>query len=261
MNDKNFIVIKNLKKTFCDGSIKVIDGMDLTMGRSDRLVVLGPSGSGKSTLLRCVMGLESIDAGTIAIDGKEYVSSVKNGTRIDAATQKQVGMVFQSYTLFPHLTILGNLTLAATKSRGMPKKEAESRGLGLLRRFGLEQKAKAYPQELSGGQKQRVAIARALMLDPKLMLFDEVTSALDPELVNEVASMISELAESGMPMMMVTHDMWFARRIASRIIFCADGKIIEDSHPDVFFTNPKTQRARDFLQNVLHEMPPQVEFS
>lgn len=261
MSENSFISINNLKKTFCDGTIKVIDGMNLTMGRSDRLVVLGPSGSGKSTLLRCVMGLEEIDGGSIAIDGKQYITSNSKSTRIDASVQKQVGMVFQSYTLFPHLTILGNLTLAAVKSRGMPKKEAQDRGLKLLRRFGLEAKAHAYPQELSGGQKQRVAIARALMLEPKLMLFDEVTSALDPELVNEVASMISELAESGMPMMMVTHDMWFARKIASRIIFCADGKIIEDSHPDTFFTNPKTQRARDFLQNVLHEMPPQAEYS
>ncbi|MDT4836036.1 Arginine transport ATP-binding protein ArtM [compost metagenome] len=261
MSDRSFISISGLKKTFCDGRIKVLDGMNLTMGRSDRLVVLGPSGSGKSTLLRCVMGLEEIDDGTIAIDGKTYISKEKNKTKIDAVTQKQVGMVFQSYTLFPHLSILGNLTLAPVHSRKVSRAEAEQRGIELLRRFGLESKAHASPHELSGGQKQRVAIARALMLDPKLMLFDEVTSALDPELVNEVASMISELADSGMPMMMVTHDMWFARRIASRIIFCADGKIVEDSHPDEFFTNPKTRRARDFLQNVLHEMPEQVEMA
>ncbi|WP_350029635.1 amino acid ABC transporter ATP-binding protein [Caballeronia sp. ATUFL_M1_KS5A] len=247
-----FVSMRGLKKSYANGSVKVLDGLDLDMAPNDRLLVVGPSGGGKSTLLRCMMGLEDIDEGTIAIDGKPYVGRAGNKTSIDRAIQKQVGMVFQSYTLFPHLTVIGNLMLAPLRSRKAERQATEARAMELLRRFGLDHKAKAYPAELSGGQKQRVAIARALMLDPKLMLFDEVTSALDPELVNEVSAMIVELAETGMPMMIVTHDMYFAKKIATRVVFCAGGKIVEDAPPDEFFNNPKTQRARDFIHNVLH---------
>jgi polar amino acid transport system ATP-binding protein len=252
VNNQPFVTVRGLRKSYARGSVKVLDGLNLEMSGTDRLLVVGPSGGGKSTLLRCVMGLEDIDAGTIKINGKNYITHTPKSTVIDRAIQKQIGMVFQSYTLFPHLTVLGNLTLAPVRSRSMNRSEAEDRARELLRRFGLDAKAKSHPPALSGGQKQRVAIARALMLEPKLMLFDEVTSALDPELVSEVSSMIIELAETGMPMMIVTHDMWFAKKIASRVVFCAGGTIIEDAPPEEFFGDPKTQRARDFIHNVLH---------
>ncbi len=254
MTAQDFVAVRNLEKTYARGNIKVLTGLDLAMTRSDRLAVIGPSGGGKSTLLRCVMGLEDIDAGTIALDGKTFVSGGKR-TIIDRAVQKQIGMVFQSYTLFPHLSVLGNLTLAPVRSRKAKRSDAEARARELLHRFGLEAKAGAYPSQLSGGQKQRVAIARALMLDPKLMLFDEVTSALDPELVAEVSAMIIELADSGMPMLIVTHDMWFAKRIATRVVFCADGRITEDAPPQKFFTQPETARARQFIREILHASP------
>jgi polar amino acid transport system ATP-binding protein len=245
-----FITVQQLRKSYA--RLTVLDDLSLEMSQRDRLVVVGPSGSGKSTLLRCIMGLEQIDAGTIAIGGRTYISRSPKTTVIDRTIQKQVGMVFQSYTLFPHLNVIGNLVLAPIRSRGMKRKAAEARAHELLRRFDLESKATAYPSALSGGQKQRVAIARALMLDPKLMLFDEVTSALDPELVSEVSSMIIELAESGMPMIIVTHDMWFAKRISTRVVFCANGRVIEEGPPSEFFYRPKTQRAHDFIHNVLH---------
>lgn len=252
MNDQSFVSVRGLEKSYVNGKIKVLNGLDLDMGRRDRILVIGPSGGGKSTLLRCVMGLENIQAGDIALDGSKYVIGGPKKTKINAEVQKQIGMVFQSYTLFPHLTVLGNLTLAPIRCRGVDRHKAESRAMDLLKRFGLEAKAKAYPASLSGGQKQRVAIARALMLDPKLMLFDEVTSALDPELVNEVINMVTELADNGMPMMIVTHDMWFAKKIATRVVFCAGGVIVEDAPPEQFFSEPQTERARDFIHNVLH---------
>ncbi len=255
MTIQDFVAVRDLEKSYALGNVKVLSGLDLAMTRCDRLAVVGPSGGGKSTLLRCVMGLEDIDAGTIAIDGKVYISSGPKRTVIDRAIQKQIGMVFQSYTLFPHLSVLGNLTLASVRSRNVKRSDAEARARDLLRRFGLDAKAGAYPSQLSGGQKQRVAIARALMLDPKLMLFDEVTSALDPELVAEVSAMIIELADSGMPMMIVTHDMWFAKRIATRVVFCTDGRITEDAPPQKFFTQPETARARQFIREILHASP------
>jgi polar amino acid transport system ATP-binding protein len=248
----HFLKIRGLEKHYAMGVIKVLNGLDLTMTSKDRLVVIGPSGGGKSTLLRCIMGLEPIAAGTIDINGESYISNDRGTTRIDRRIQKQIGMVFQSYTLFPHLNVLRNLVLAPVRSRKVPRSVAEDRAREIMRRFGLDDKLTAYPSELSGGQKQRVAIARALMLDPKLMLFDEVTSALDPELVSEVISMIIELADGGMPMMIVTHDMWFARRIATRVVFCAGGNIVEDAPPQEFFASPASQRARDFINNVLH---------
>lgn len=249
-----FVHLEGLTKSYASGKIRVLSSLNLEMSNADRLVVIGPSGGGKSTLLRCMMGLEQIDGGSVQINGQPYVTRAagSSSTTIDKHTQKQVGMVFQSYTLFPHLTVLKNLILAPVKSRSVPKAQAEAQALDLLTRFGLANKAKAYPSQLSGGQKQRVAIARALMLNPKLMLFDEVTSALDPELVGEVEHMILELADNGMPMMIVTHDMWFAKNIATRIAFCADGRIVEDGPPEQIFSQPKTDRTREFLENVLH---------
>jgi polar amino acid transport system ATP-binding protein len=249
-----FVRVDGLTKSYIHGKITVLNSLDLEMTNTDRLVVIGPSGGGKSTLLRCMMGLEQIDRGAIRINGEAYVTRAEGArtTQIDRRLQKQVGMVFQSYTLFPHLNVLKNLVLAPIKSRSVPRAEAEAKAFDLLRRFGLAEKANAYPSQLSGGQKQRVGIARALMLNPRLMLFDEVTSALDPELVSEVEHMIIELAGNGMPMMIVTHDMWFAKNIATRIVFCADGKILEDGPPDQIFSNPHAERTREFLENVLH---------
>lgn len=258
MTDSNnaaegFVTIRNLHKSY-NNKLKVLDGLDLDMQPGDRFVIIGPSGGGKSTLLRCMMGLEEISDGVIRLGGKNYISpSPKKGENtLSKEVQRQVGMVFQHYTLFPHLTILGNLILAPVKSRGVKKSIAKDRAMKLLARFGLADKADYHPSQLSGGQKQRVAIARALMLDPQLMLFDEVTSALDPELVNEVENVMMQLAEQSMPMMIVTHDMYFARKIATKVIFCAGGKIVEQGPPDEFFSNPKEARTRDFLQNVLH---------
>ncbi len=236
------------------GTLQVLSGIDLEMRPGDRLVVIGPSGGGKSTLLRIMMGLEDIRRGEIDLLGKRYITGHEQSgkTRIDSTLRKQVGMVFQHYTLFPHLTIISNLTLAAIKTRGMAKPAALDKGMQLLKRLGLESKAQSYPSQLSGGQKQRVAIARALMLDPRLMLFDEVTSALDPELVAEVEAVMLELAEQQMPMMLVTHDMWFAKNIASRVIFCAGGVVVEDGPPEQVLGDPVNPRTREFIERVFH---------
>jgi len=245
--------ISNLHKSYSP-TVQVLKGLDLNMAAGERLVVIGPSGGGKSTLLRVMMGLEEINSGTVNFAGQDYIRADegKQQTKINLDVRKQIGMVFQHYTLFPHLTILQNLTLAPRKVRGESNASAEARGMALLTRFGLGSKANAYPNQLSGGQKQRVAIARALMLDPKLMLFDEVTSALDPELVAEVEQVIMQLAEQGMPMMIVTHDMWFAKNIASRVVFCAGGVVVEEGTPDEIFNAPKHERTREFLNRVFH---------
>jgi polar amino acid transport system ATP-binding protein len=245
--------IRGLSKQY-GPMLQVLKGLDFDMQRDDRLVVIGPSGGGKSTLLRVLMGLETIDGGAVEFDGKPYLlfDEKTKRTRMDVAIRKQIGMVFQHYTLFPHLDVLRNLTLAPCKVKGEARGAAEKRATLLLDRLGLGSKAHAYPSQLSGGQKQRVAIARALMLDPQLMLFDEVTSALDPELVAEVETVILELASQGMPMVMVTHDMWFAKKVASRIVFCADGMVIESGTPDEMFKNPRHARTKEFLNNVLH---------
>jgi polar amino acid transport system ATP-binding protein len=246
-----FVEIDGLVKRY--GTLSIFDGFNLTMGATDRLVLIGPSGCGKSTLLRCMMGLEDIAGGTISLGNDSYIKGAERGKMtLDKTVQKEVGMVFQHYTLFPHLSVLGNLCLAPVRSRGMAKKDAQEKAMGLLERFGLGDRAKSYPSQLSGGQKQRVAIARALMLDPKLMLFDEVTSALDPELVKEVEQTMMELAEAGMPMMIVTHDMHFARNIATQVVFQERGKVIEAAAPDDLFGNPQQERTRDFLRNVLN---------
>jgi polar amino acid transport system ATP-binding protein len=234
--------------------IQVLKGLNIEMKPGERLVVIGPSGGGKSTLLRVMMGLEQIDEGTITFGGKPYISATKNGqkTTVDYRARREIGMVFQHYTLFPHLSVLRNLILAPCKVRGETRSAATDRAMTLLTRFGLAAKANAYPSQLSGGQKQRVAIARALMLDPKLMLFDEVTSALDPELVAEVEQVILNLAEQDMPMMIVTHDMWFAKNIASHVLFCAGGIAVEEGPPEQVLGSPKEERTREFIDRVFH---------
>ena len=232
--------------------INVLKGLNIEMKPGERVVVIGPSGGGKSTLLRVVMGLEEIQQGAVTFAGQPYIAAEGKKTRIDTEVRKKIGMVFQHYTLFPHLSVLANLTLSPRQVHGKSRAEAEERGRAILARFGLAAKADAYPSQLSGGQKQRVAIARALMLDPQLMLFDEVTSALDPELVAEVEAVILQLANQGMPMMMVTHDMWFARNVASRVIFCAGGVVVEDGPPEQVLGNPKEARTREFIERVFH---------
>jgi polar amino acid transport system ATP-binding protein len=248
------VKMQALHKSYGDGAVQVLKGIDIEMKPGDRVVVIGPSGGGKSTLLRVMMGLEQIDSGTISFDGKPYISADGRGkkTAIDTNVRRLIGMVFQHYTLFPHLSVIQNLMLAPCKVRGEPKATAQARAQALLERFGLGAKAKAYPAQLSGGQKQRVAIARALMLDPKLMLFDEVTSALDPELVSEVEQVIMQLASQNMPMMIVTHDMWFAKNIASRVIFCAGGVVVEDGPPEQVLGSPKEERTKEFIDRVFH---------
>ncbi len=255
MNDFNkgeLIQLENVSKAY--GDLVVMDNLDLSMKKDDRLVIIGPSGSGKSSLLRVLMGLEGIQRGTINFHRKNYIvgDKHKQAKIVDNAIQKKIGMVFQHYTLFPHLSILQNLILAPVKVHKLEKKKAVEKARALLARFGLESKINAWPSQLSGGQKQRVAIARALMLEPELMLFDEVTSALDPEMVTEVQNVMMQLADQKMAMIIVTHDMHFARNIASRVIFCANGKIVEQGHPEMLFTCPKETRTREFLEKVLH---------
>lgn len=251
----SFLSVRNLVKSFGPGTPPVLNGMNFQMSPGERVVVIGPSGSGKSTLLRCIMGLEKIDSGNIDFEGKKYISAdinLRMPNDINRAIQSKIGMVFQHYTLFPHLTVLGNLILTPVKARGESKSSATERAMSFLNRFGLQHRADAYPGMLSGGQKQRVAIARALMLNPEIILFDEVTSALDPELVAEVEGVMMELAEQNMSMMIVTHDMWFAKRIATRVAFCADGQVIEDAPPSVIFNSPNEAKTANFLKKILH---------
>jgi len=251
-NKGDFIQLDSVSKAY--GDLVVMDNLHLSMKNDDRLVIIGPSGSGKSSLLRVLMGLEGIQHGTINFQKQHYIvgDKNKNAKIVDDSIQKKIGMVFQHYTLFPHLSVLQNLILSPVKVHKISKKSATDKARALLARFGLESKLHAYPSQLSGGQKQRVAIARALMLEPELMLFDEVTSALDPEMVTEVQNVMLQLAEQKMAMIIVTHDMHFARNIASRVIFCANGKIVEQGHPDILFTHPKETRTREFLEKVLH---------
>ncbi|MCF7550015.1 amino acid ABC transporter ATP-binding protein [Pseudonocardia sp. WMMC193] len=229
------------------GELHVLKDINLEVAAGQVVVVLGPSGSGKSTLCRTINRLEPIDGGEIAIDGKALPAEGKAlaGLRAD------VGMVFQSFNLFAHKTILENVMLAPTKVRKQNKAEAEKNAMRLLERVGIANQKDKYPAQLSGGQQQRVAIARALAMGPKVMLFDEPTSALDPEMVNEVLDVMTTLAKEGMTMLVVTHEMGFARRAAHRVIFMADGEIVEDATPDDFFTNPTSDRAKDFLGKIL----------
>lgn len=229
------------------GDYHALRDINLEIGRGDVVVVLGPSGSGKSTLCRTINRLETIDEGSIAIDGTPLPEEGRELAKLRA----DVGMVFQQFNLFPHKTIKDNVTLGPIKVRRMKKSEAEERAMQLLDRVGIANQSKKYPAQLSGGQQQRVAIARALAMRPKVMLFDEPTSALDPEMVNEVLDVMTDLAKEGMTMVVVTHEMGFARRAADRILFMADGAIVEDTDPESFFTNPQSERAKDFLGKIL----------
>ncbi|WP_095661113.1 glutamate ABC transporter ATP-binding protein GluA [Corynebacterium glaucum] len=240
------ILIQDVDKHF--GDFHALKNINLEVPRGQVIVVLGPSGSGKSTLCRTINRLETIDSGTIEIDGKALPEEGKELAKLRA----DVGMVFQQFNLFPHLTIRDNVTLGPTKVHKSKKADANKRADELLTRVGIGNQADKYPAQLSGGQQQRVAIARALAMDPKVMLFDEPTSALDPEMVGEVLDVMGELAATGMTMLVVTHEMGFARKVADRVIFMADGEIVEDTDPESFFTNPQTDRAKDFLGKILH---------
>ncbi len=239
------IVLDHVDKWF--GDLHVLQDINVTVGKGEVVVVIGPSGSGKSTLCRAINRLETIDKGTISLDGKELPAEGKDL----AALRAEVGMVFQSFNLFAHKTILENVTLGPVKVRGKKKDEAEKRGRELLDRVGVGHQADKYPAQLSGGQQQRVAIARALAMDPKAMLFDEPTSALDPEMIKEVLDVMVDLAERGMTMIVVTHEMGFARTAADRVIFMSDGAVVEENTPEEFFTNPQSDRAKDFLGKIL----------
>lgn len=229
------------------GENHVLKDINLSIGRGEVVVLLGPSGSGKSTLCHTINRLETITDGTITIDGKKLPEEGKELANLRA----EVGMVFQSFNLFAHKTILENVTLGPRKVRGMGKAEAEDLAMSLLKKVGVDNQASKMPAQLSGGQQQRVAIARALAMKPKVMLFDEPTSALDPEMVNEVLDTMVSLAREGMTMIVVTHEMGFARKAADRIVFLADGEIVEEATPDLFFTNPQSDRAKDFLGKIL----------
>jgi len=239
------VVMKDVNKHF--GELHVLRDINLTVGRGEVVILIGPSGSGKSTLCRTINRLETFESGSITIDGKELPEEGKDL----AALRADVGMVFQQFNLFAHKTILENVTLGPIKVRKHGKKEAEKRARELLVRVGIEEQAEKYPAQLSGGQQQRVAIARSLAMDPKVMLFDEPTSALDPEMINEVLDVMVELAESGMTMVVVTHEMGFARKAANRVVFLSDGQIVEEADPEQFFKNPQSDRAKDFLGKIL----------
>ena len=237
----------NVEKHYNKGTIHALDGVTASIERGEVVCVIGPSGSGKSTFLRCLNLLEKPTAGRILFEGVDITDKKAN---INIHRQK-MGMVFQHFNLFPHMTILKNMTLAPMKLLGKSKADAEAQAMALLERVGLGDRANAYPSQLSGGQKQRVAIVRALCMDPQVMLFDEPTSALDPEMVGEVLDVMKELAHEGMTMVLVTHEMGFAREVADRVIFMADGKIVEEGTPAEIFTNPKQPRTKDFLAKVL----------
>lgn len=236
--------IKDMVKAY-DGD-PIFEGFSLKVEKGDVIAVLGPSGCGKSTMLRCINGLEKIQGGDILLNGESVVKEEKAMPGV----RKKIGMVFQSYELFGHMTVLDNLTLGPVKAKGEDKAEAEKHALALLDRVGLKDKAQSFPGNLSGGQQQRVAILRAMLMDPEIFLFDEVTAALDPEMVQEVLSLVGELAKEGKTMLIVTHEMEFARKVANRILFMEEGRIIEDTGPEEFFEHPKTERSRRFLEGL-----------
>lgn len=239
------IEVKGLQKKF--GKVNVLDGLDITINKGDKMVLVGPSGCGKSTFLRCLNQLEVPDGGEVWFDGQ-----LVNGPKTDInAVRRRMGMVFQHFNLFPHLTVKQNITLAPVMQKLKTQAEADEQAMQLLERIGLADKANAYPSTLSGGQKQRIAIVRALAMDPEVLLFDEPTSALDPEMVGEVLQLMKELAASGMTMVVVTHEMGFAREVANRVVFINEGKVQEDERPEEFFTNPKNPRLQEFLSKVL----------
>ena len=239
------IEVKGLCKKF--GKVKVLEGLDITINKGDKMVLVGPSGCGKSTFLRCLNQLEVPDGGEVWFDG-QLVNSPKTDIN---AVRRRMGMVFQHFNLFPHLTVKQNITLAPVMQKLKTQPQADEQAMQLLERIGLAEKAEAYPSTLSGGQKQRIAIVRALAMDPEVLLFDEPTSALDPEMVGEVLQLMKELAASGMTMVVVTHEMGFAREVANRVVFINEGRVQEDESPQEFFTNPKNPRLKDFLSKVL----------
>ena len=244
-NGSHFVSLQGVTKRFDD--LEVLHGIDLDVGEHEVVCLIGASGSGKSTLLRCINLLEKIDAGTIAVDGQTIT-----GTKVDVNRLRQkIGIVFQSYNLFPHMTVLQNVTLAPRKALGISRGEAETRARRLLAQIGLEDKADEFPDRLSGGQQQRVAIVRALATEPKLMLLDEITSALDPQLIGEVLELVRELAQSGMTMILATHEMSFAREVANKVCFLDAGVIHEEGPPEQIFSAPLEERTREFLARVL----------
>ena len=245
VSDEVAIGIQGMNKWF--GSFHVLRDIDLTVNRGERIVVCGPSGSGKSTLIRCVNALEEHQSGQIIVDGTELTSDIKNIDKI----RSEVGMLFQHFNLFPHLTILENCTLAQIWVRKIPQAQAEETAMHFLTKVKIPEQANKYPGQLSGGQQQRVAIARSLCMRPRIMLFDEPTSALDPEMIKEVLDTMIELAEDGMTMMVVTHEMGFARQVANRVIFMDEGQIVEQNEPEPFFNNPQSDRTKLFLSQIL----------
>jgi glutamate transport system ATP-binding protein len=244
--DGRLVQLDGVRKSFGDNL--VLDGIDLEVERGAAIVIAGPSGSGKSTILRCVNGLESIDEGAIHFDGRPVSST---GREI-YAIRAQIGMVFQQFNLFPHMSVLDNVTLAPLEVEEASRKDSEDRARRLLERVGIPEKADDYPADLSGGQQQRVAIARALAVEPKLMLFDEPTSALDPEMIREVLDVMRDLAREGMTMIVVTHEMGFAREVCDRIVFIDEGRIVEQGSPDEFFNHTTSERAKEFVDKIIH---------
>jgi ABC-type polar amino acid transport system ATPase subunit len=254
--DGPIIKLDNIWKSF--GRTEVLTDVSLSVKKGDVVCIIGPSGAGKSTLLRCINHLETIDQGTISFEGVPVYRYTQNGRvvidpeRRVEQVRAQIGMVFQSFNLFPHLTALGNVMEAPVHVLRQPTAEARAKAMEVLKKVGLVQKAGSYPHQLSGGQQQRVAIARALAMNPKVMLFDEATSALDPELVGDVLRVMRQLASEGMTMVVVTHEMDFAREVADRVVFMADGAVVEDGKPEIVFTNPRSPRTRQFLQSILN---------
>jgi ABC-type polar amino acid transport system ATPase subunit len=245
MRDRNVVELVGIRKAFGDNV--VLDGVSLSVTQGEVIVIAGPSGSGKSTMLRCVNGLETVDAGEVRFDGQP----VKPGKGL-SALRAQIGFVFQQFHLFPHMTVLQNITLAPEKVKGIAPDTARAAAHELLERVGIAEKAGQYPADLSGGQQQRVAIARALAMDPQLMLFDEPTSALDPEMIREVLDVMRDLARDGMTMLVVTHEMGFAREVCDRLVFIDGGQIVEEGPPAEFFANAQSERAREFVDKIIH---------
>ncbi len=242
---ETMIEVESVDKFF--GDFQALRNINMLVGKQEVVVVIGPSGSGKSTLIRCINRLEKHNAGRIVVDGVELSDDIRNIQEV----RRETGMVFQSFNLFPHLTVLDNITLAPRQVRKVPKAEAETEAMELLERVKIPEQARKYPGQLSGGQQQRVAIARSLAMNPKVMLFDEPTSALDPEMIKEVLDTMQDLASEGMTMIVVTHEMGFAREVADRVVFMADGEIVEVGDPEHFFTNPTEPRTQEFLSQIL----------
>jgi glutamate transport system ATP-binding protein len=246
VGDGRIVELSGVRKQF--GENVVLHAIDLEIERGEAIVIAGPSGSGKSTMLRCINGLESIDAGTITFDGHR----IDTAGRALARLRTEIGMVFQQFNLFPHMTVERNITLAPVRAKGVPEADAKAKARELLDRVGIPEKADAYPADLSGGQQQRVAIARALAMEPKLMLFDEPTSALDPEMIREVLDVMRDLARSGLTMVVVTHEMGFAREVCDRLVFIDEGEIVEQGPPEEFFTSARSERAKEFVDKIIH---------